>query len=40
MREAYDTPRIKDLHSFYGIPNAPVVSLADAWRIWGSDSVQ
>ena len=40
VREAYTTPRIKDLHSFYGIPNAPVVSLADARRIWDSDSVQ
>ena len=40
VREAYNTPRIKDLHSFYGIPNAPVVSLADVRRIWDSDSVQ
>ena len=25
---------------FYGIPHAPVMSLADARRIWDSDSVQ
>ena len=40
VREAYNTPRIRELHAFYGIPNAPVVSLADARRIWDSDSVQ
>ena len=40
VREAYTTPRIRELHAFYGIPNAPVVSLADARRIWDSDSVQ
>ena len=40
VREAYNSPRIRELHAFYGIPNAPVVSLADARRIWDSDSVQ
>ena len=40
LREAYATPRLKDLHAFYGIPDAPVVSLADSRRIWDTDSVQ
>ena len=40
VREAYNTPRIKDLHTFYGIPNAPVMTLADSRRVWDSDSVQ
>ena len=40
LREAYTTPRIKDLLAFYGIPNAPVLSLAESRRIWDTDSVQ
>ena len=40
VREAYGTLRLKELHSFYGIPDGPVVSLADARRIWDTDSVQ
>ena len=40
VREAYTTQRIKDLHQFYGIPNAPVMTLAESRRVWDSDSVQ
>ena len=40
LREAYTTPRVKDLLAFYGIPNAPVLALAEARRIWDTDSVQ
>ena len=40
VREAYTTPRIKDLHTIYGIPNAPLTTLAEARRTWDSDSVQ
>ena len=30
IREAYGTQRIKDLHQIYGVPNAPVMTLAEA----------
>ena len=40
VREAYASQRLKDLHTAFGIPNPPVATLADARRVWDSDSVQ
>ena len=40
IREAAETPRLKELQSMFGIPVPPVATLADARRVWDSDSVQ
>lgn len=40
VKEAYETPRLRELHTLYGIPNAPVTDLAVARRIWNNDSVK
>ena len=38
VREAYATQRLKDLHQMFGIPNAPAATLAEARKIWDTDS--
>lgn len=40
VREAYETPRLKELHLQFGIPTGPVATLTEARKVWDSDSVQ
>ena len=40
VREAYASQRLQDLHQFFGIPSAPVATLADARKTWDTDSAQ
>lgn len=40
IREAYTTPKIKELHQFQGIPTPPTPTLADTRRQWNEDAPQ
>ena len=40
VREAYASQRLQDLHQFFGIPSAPVATLADSRKTWDTDSAQ
>ena len=40
VREAYATPRLKELHQVFGIPNGPVATLAEARKTWDTESVE
>ena len=39
VREAYATPRLKELHAQFGIPTGPVATLAEARKARDTDSV-
>ena len=40
LREAYASQRLKDLHQTFGIPNAPVTTVAEARKVWDTDSLE
>lgn len=40
VREAYASPKIRELHQFFGIPTGPTHTLPEARRQWGEDAPQ
>jgi len=40
VREAYATPKLREMHAFFGIPTGPTHTLPEARKQWADDSPQ
>lgn len=40
IREAYGSPKIREMHQFFGIPTGPTHTLAEAAKQWADDAPQ